>query len=176
MQLLKIMNNQVPVILTTAYSEFALEGYEHNVVDYLVKPISFDRFYKAVEKAAMWLKNNAAVQVPPQAAATSSADDFIFIKTDNKMVRVPFSDILYIEGLKDYIAVVTEKEKLITLQNLRNMEELLPAHQFMRIHKSYIIAVNKIDTVERNRVFIGDHVLPVGDTYREQFLQRIALK
>ncbi|MEO7311155.1 MAG: LytTR family DNA-binding domain-containing protein [Chitinophagaceae bacterium] len=179
MQLMKIMSNKIPVILTTAYSEYAIEGYEHHVIDYLLKPISFDRFYKAAEKARMIFDKPAAEQkplsIPPATQQnTGTPDDFIFIKTDSKMVRVPYNEILYIEGLKDYIAIVTTKEKLITLQNLRTMEELLPGKAFIRIHKSYIVAINKIDSIERSRIFIGHEVIPIGDTFREFFLQRIS--
>ncbi|MEO6819060.1 MAG: LytTR family DNA-binding domain-containing protein [Ginsengibacter sp.] len=173
MQFLRISQNKMPVILTTAYSEYALEGYEHNVVDYLLKPISFDRFYKAAEKARQMILGNQktpeTVFVQPE-----NVDDFIFIKTDNKLVRVSFDDILYVEGLKDYLSVVTRTEKLITLQSLKNMEELLPAQNFLRVHKSYIIAINKIDTLEKNRIFIGEAVIPIGETYKEDFSKRIS--
>lgn len=173
MQFMRIIQNEIPVILTTAYSEYALEGYEHHVIDYLLKPISFDRFYKAADKArTMTVKPEKPVDNDFKTNAVSN--DFIFIKTDNKLVKVSFDEILYVEGLKDYLSLVTKNEKLITLQSLKNMEELLPLKDFIRVHKSYIIAINKIDTLEKNRVFIGDAVIPVGETYRESFLKRIA--
>lgn len=103
-------------------------------------------------------------------------DDFIFIKTANKMVRVLLKNILFIEGLKDYIAVITTNEKLITLQNLSRMEEALPLNQFMRVHKSYIVAIDKFDTVEKNRIFIGNEAIPIGDTFRDLFFARIGNK
>jgi DNA-binding LytR/AlgR family response regulator len=173
MQFMKIANKKTPVILTTAYSEYALEGYEHNVVDYLLKPISFDRFYKAAEKARQMIAGNhktiESVTIQPE-----TINDFIFIKTDSKLVRVSYEDILFVEGLKDYLSVVTKEEKLITLQSLKNMEEILPDSNFIRVHKSYIVALNKIDTLEKNRIFIGDSVIPIGETYRENFLKRIS--
>lgn len=172
MQFMKIANKKTPVILTTAYSEYALEGYEHNVIDYLLKPISFDRFYKAAEKARQMISinNKTPEQVLP---LPQNIDDFLFIKTDSKLVRVSFDDILFIEGLKDYLSVVTKDEKLITLQSLKNMEEILPSQNFMRVHKSYIIALNKIDTLEKNRIFIRNEVIPIGDTHREAFFKRV---
>ena len=173
MQFMKIANKKMPVILTTAYSEYALEGYEHNVIDYLLKPIGFDRFYKAAEKARQMITTN--LKPPEQVLAQlQNIDDFIFIKTDNKLVRVPFDDILFVEGLKDYLSVVTKEEKLITLQSLKNMEELLPDNNFIRVHKSYIVALNKIDTLEKNRIFIGESVIPIGETYKDNFLKRIS--
>lgn len=168
MQFLKIINNKARVILTTAYSEYALEGYEHNVVDYLLKPVSFDRFYAAALKAQALFQPGQAVA----AAVTYSApavEDFIFIKTDNRIVKVLLSDILLIEGLKDYIAIHTTKEKLITLDSLKMMEEGLPNPRFVRVHKSFIIAPDKIDSIERNRIFIGREVVPIGETYRDYF-------
>jgi two-component system LytT family response regulator len=106
----------------------------------------------------------------PQAAV----NDFIFIKTDSKIVNVSLSDILFIEGLKDYIAINTTKEKLITLESLKTLEESLPGQRFIRVHKSYIISIEKISSIERNRIFIKDIVVPIGDTYRERFFKAIA--
>lgn len=173
MQFLKIAQNKIPVILTTAYSEYALEGYEYNVVDYLLKPITFDRFYKAAEKARQMI---SGLQRPTETVTikAENINDFTFIKTDRKLVRVPFEDILYVEGLKDYLSVITKVEKLITLQSLKNMEEILPGSNFIRVHKSYIVALNKIDTLEKNRIFIGEAVIPIGETFKEGFLKRVS--
>ena len=173
MQFLKIAQNKIPVILTTAYSEYALEGYEHNVVDYLLKPISFDRFYKAAEKARQMISGNKKT-TETTSIQPETMNDFLFIKTDSKLVRVSYEDILFVEGLKDYLSVVTKEEKLITLQSLKNMEEILPDSNFIRVHKSYIVALNKIDTLEKNRIFIGESVIPIGETYKENFLKRIS--
>ncbi len=169
MQVIKILQNKIPVILTTAYSEFALEGYEHNVVDYLLKPISFERFYKAAEKASVFLQNNKV----PKETLPANAANYLFVKTDSKMVRVNFDELLFVEGLKDYIAIHTLTDKLITLQNLKTMEDDLPAAHFMRVHKSYIVSLAKIDSIERNRIFIGGHSIPVGETFKEDFFKRI---
>jgi two-component system, LytTR family, response regulator len=164
-QVLKIIGNNYKVIFTTAYTDYALDGYEYNITDYLLKPISYERFLKAIQKIET---SNAAV-----VKNVTAEDDFIFIKSDSKMIKINLKEILFIEGLKDYISIQTEKEKLITLQNLKTFEQHLSAQQFMRVHKSYIVALNKIDTVERNRIFIGNYPIPIGDTYRDVFLKRI---
>ncbi len=164
-QVLKIIGDNYKVVLTTAYTDYALNGYEYNVVDYLLKPITYERFLKAVNK----------IVAAGTAASTKPGveDDFIFIKSDSKMIKISLPEILFVEGLKDYISIQTGKEKLITLQNLKTLELHLPAQQFMRVHKSYIVALNKIEVIERNRIFIGSHAIPVGDTYRDIFLKRI---
>jgi DNA-binding LytR/AlgR family response regulator len=176
LQFMKIANSRCRIILTTAYSEYALDGFEHNVVDYLLKPFSFERFYKAAEKAKLAAGQIQATGIASAPNTQQTDNSFIFIKTDSKIVKVDLPDILFIEGLKDYISIVTRQDKLITLQNLKIMEEGLPAEQFLRVHKSYIIAINKIETIEKNRIFIGEHVIPIGETYRESFFKAIAAK
>lgn len=168
LQVMKIIKNNCRVILTTAYSECALDGYEHNVIDYLLNPISFDRFYAAAEKARIIIAKPAAAVI-----INNIATDYIFVKTDSRLIKVKLDDILLIEGVKDYIAIHTTQDKLITLQSLRSMEDSLPSQQFMRIHKSFIIALNKIDNIERNRVFVKQEVIPIGDTYLELFFKLI---
>ncbi|MBB5648304.1 LytR/AlgR family response regulator transcription factor [Pedobacter cryoconitis] len=183
-QFLKIANNKAKYILTTAYSQYALESYDLNVSDYLLKPIAFDRFYKAVEKVHNQHKNNAetvAVPAPapmaaPVAAAIQPVQDFIFVKTEHKIQKIELSDILYIEGLKDYISIFTKNERVITLQNMKKMEETLPSNQFIRVHKSYIIALDKIESIERSRITICGKIIPIGDTYRDEFFKRIENK
>lgn len=170
-QFMKINAGRSKIILTTAYSEYALDGYEHNVVDYLLKPISFERFLKASLKAKEIMQ---PVVVPKEVESNNSTiHNFIFIKTDNKMVNVALNDVLFVEGLKDYIAINTEKEKLITLETLKALEETLPKKRFVRVHKSYIVSVEKIESIERNRIFINDAIIPIGDTYKENFLKII---
>jgi len=177
-QFLKIANGKAKVILTTAYSQYALEGYELDVIDYLLKPIAFDRFYKAVQKAQAILQPAAApapTPVQPESAQPKQEflSDFIFVKTEHKIQKVYLNDILFIEGLKDYISIFTPVERIITLQNMKKMEDALPAKYFMRVHKSYIVSINKIDSIERSRIFIGDKIIPVGDTYRDEFFKVI---
>ncbi|HZY38887.1 MAG TPA: LytTR family DNA-binding domain-containing protein [Mucilaginibacter sp.] len=175
-QFLRIANGKAKVILTTAYSQYALEGYELDVIDYLLKPIAFDRFYKSVQKAQAVLQ---PTQTTPQPVQTEPAQpkqqdllsDFIFVKTEHKIQKVYLNNILFIEGLKDYISIFTPGERIITLQNMKKMEDALPAKYFIRVHKSYIVSINKIDSIERSRIFIGDKVIPVGDTYRDEFFK-----
>ncbi|GAB3889540.1 LytR/AlgR family response regulator transcription factor [Spirosoma agri] len=183
--------NKCRVILTTAYSDYALEGYEHDVVDYLLKPVSFERFYRAVQK--LFPKNEPttpAVVDPapddsrnptpsPAAIPSGSAPkEFIFVKTEYRLQRVSLPDILYCEGLKDYVSLYTigdgsQPERMLTLQTMKSLEEKLPDNQFIRVHKSYIVAVNRIESIERNRIYIGKAVIPIGDTYRDAFYRII---
>ncbi len=165
-QVLKIIGTGYKIIFTTAYTDYALDGYEYNIIDYLLKPISFQRFTKAIEKI-----NTPLTSI--QNKKNSVDDDFIFIKSDSKMIKINLTDILFVEGLKDYLSIQTNTEKLITLQNLKNVEQYLNPQQFMRVHKSYIVSLSKIDSIERNRIFIGEYVIPIGDTYKEIFLKRI---
>jgi DNA-binding LytR/AlgR family response regulator len=179
-QFLKIANGKAKVILTTAYPQYALEGYELDVVDYLLKPIAFDRFFKSVQKAQSIIQPVAAKpQVVMQAEPVQQDDfstDFIFVKTEHKIQKVYLHDILFIEGLKDYISIFTSAERIITLQGMKKMEDALPEKHFVRVHKSYIVALNKIDSIERSRIQIGDKIIPVGDTYRDEFFRMIENK
>lgn len=177
-QFLKIAGGKCSYILTTAYSQYALESYDLNVSDYLLKPIPFDRFYKAVEKVRNQVKVTAAVVAEPLPAVAvpqslQPVQDFIFVKTEHKIQKIELDDILYIEGLKDYISIFTRSERVITLQNMKKMEETLPSSQFIRVHKSYIIALDKIESIERSRISICSKVIPIGDTYRDEFFKRI---
>ncbi|MEJ7557268.1 MAG: LytTR family DNA-binding domain-containing protein [Pedobacter sp.] len=179
-QFLKIANNKASYILTTAYSQYALESYDLNVSDYLLKPIAFDRFYKAVEKVHNLNKPAEPVAVAQplpvsaaSAATNHSVQDFIFVKTEHKIQKIQLDDILYIEGLKDYISIFTKAERVITLQNMKKMEETLPKGQFVRVHKSYIISLDKIESIERSRIAINGKVIPIGDTYRDEFFKHI---
>jgi DNA-binding LytR/AlgR family response regulator len=176
-QFLRIANGKAKVILTTAYPQYALEGYELDVIDYLLKPIAFDRFYKSVQKAQTVLQPQppAGIQTAPAEPVKQSQNDFIsdfiFVKTEHKIQKVYLNDILFIEGLKDYISIFTPAERIITLQNMKKMEDALPPKHFIRVHKSYIVSINKIDSIERSRIFIGDKIIPVGDTYRDEFFK-----
>ena len=173
-QFLRIANGKAKVILTTAYPQYALEGYELDVIDYLLKPIAFDRFFKSVQKAQAVLQPAATPIQPEPIQQQKQQDllsDFIFVKTEHKIQKVYLNDILFIEGLKDYISIFTPAERIITLQNMKKMEDALPEKHFIRVHKSYIVSINKIDSIERSRIFIGDKIIPVGDTYREEFFK-----
>jgi two-component system LytT family response regulator len=174
-QFLRIANGKAKVILTTAYPQYALEGYDLDVIDYLLKPIAFDRFFKSVQKAQTVLQPaTVAASKPAEGTPDQRQDflsDFIFVKTEHKIQKVYLNDILFIEGLKDYISIFTSAERIITLQNMKKMEDALPAKHFTRVHKSYIVSINKIDSIERSRICIRDKIIPVGDTYREEFFK-----
>lgn len=173
-----IAGHDCRVILTTAYSEYALDGYEHDVVDYLLKPISFERFYRAVQKVMP--SGSAPTSAPVESSAVTATSvsaeavrDFIFVKTEYRLQRVSLSEILYVEGLKDYVSIYTTTERILALQTMKTMEEKLPMSQFVRIHKSYIVAVSHIESIERNRIYIGKAIIPIGDTYRDAFFRHI---
>jgi DNA-binding LytR/AlgR family response regulator len=174
-QFLRIANGKAKVILTTAYPQYALEGYELDVIDYLLKPIAFDRFFKSVQKAQAIIQPAAKTEVKQESSVQQNdfLSDFIFVKTEHKIQKVYLNEILFIEGLKDYISIFTPSERIITLQNMKKMEDALPERHFIRVHKSYIVSINKIDSIERSRIFIGDKVIPVGDTYRDDFFKVI---
>jgi len=180
-QFLKIASGKANYILTTAYSQYALESYDLNVSDYLLKPIAFDRFYKAVEKVRnQLLKSEPVAAAAPEPVAPQNnnhanapVQDFIFVKTEHKIQKIQLDDILYIEGLKDYISIFTKTERVITLQNMKKMEETLPKGEFIRVHKSYIIALDKIESIERSRILIAGKIIPIGDTYRDEFFKLI---
>ncbi len=175
-QFLKILQRRCLVIITTAYAEYALDGYEHQVVDYLLKPITLDRFMLALEKVfermpAVQPGYSVTLPTPPVAETP-----YIFDKTDYRMVKLMLADIYYLEGARDYVIIHTTGGQVLTLQSLKSLEETLPAKQFIRIHKSYIIALSKINFVERNRVAINDQLIPVSDTYRKNLNREIGLE
>jgi two-component system, LytTR family, response regulator len=167
---LKSLQKRPYVVLTTAYSQYALEGYELDVVDYLLKPITFERFLRAVDKV------NQRIHAPAKVIAEGGGrtkDDFVFVKDGTKLVKVELSDILYVEGLKDYVTIHTKTQKVITLQRLKALEEQLPSDRFIRIHHSYIIAVPAIEAVHKGEVKIGNALLPISESYRKSFREFI---
>lgn len=168
--LLKLLQKKPLVILTTAYSEYALEGYELDVLDYLLKPITFERFLKAVEKASVRLNENKSVsKIKSESVDNKRTNDFIFLKDGTKLVKVKLSDIQYIQGLKDYVKVVTEDRQIVSLQTMKSLEETLPSNQFIRIHNSTIVAFAAIEEIERERVKIGNEYFNVSDGYKKNF-------
>lgn len=159
------------VIFTTAYADYAVEGFNLNAVDYLLKPISFDRFVKAANKAESFLGSQQPTQDDNPASGAQS--EYLFVKTEYKIVKVNLKDILYVEGLKDYIKIVTVEGQLLTLQSMKSMQETLPDAQFIRVHKSYIVAIAHIESIERNKIKIKDKWIPIGTTHRDHFYKRI---
>ncbi|GAB3925185.1 LytR/AlgR family response regulator transcription factor [Mucilaginibacter myungsuensis] len=170
LQLMKIAGPQCKFILTTAYAEYALDGYEHDVVDYLLKPISFDKFYRAAEKALSRFAMPTEVQAP---LTTPPSPEYIFVKTEHRIQKINLADVLYIEGVQNYVSIHTPAARVMTLQTLKRIEEQLPLTEFIRVHRSYIVNLRHINSVERGRIFIGDTIIPVGDNYREGFYKVI---
>jgi len=169
LQMMEMLGNKTKFVITSAYSEYALKGYEHNVVDYLLKPISFDRFYKCIQKIESLSQEKPAPAVEVLTKTEEKQDEFLFIKTDGKLVKINLNDLLLVEGLKDYLYLHLKNEKLIVLDTLKEFEAKLPAPSFMRVHKSYIIRLDQIETIERNRVFIQNKIVPIGETYKIKF-------
>jgi two-component system, LytTR family, response regulator len=151
------------VIITTAYQEYALKGYELQITDYLLKPFTFNRFLQAVNKAQENLVHHTLATQP----------DFIFVKTENRLEKVMLDEIVYIEGMRDYLRIHTVNKKIMTLQNFSELEKLIPSSLVCRVHKSYMVALNKIDSKERSRIKIADQLIPISETYKEAFLQLI---
>lgn len=172
---LKSLSRPPAVIFTTAYANYAIEGFELNAVDYLLKPISMDRFMKAVNKATEMIELQKQDDAP--ATITDSDEDFIFVKADKKLIKVRYADIIYIEGLKDYVIIRYNNTRVITLQTMKSLEAKLPATIFKRIHRSYIINIHKIQAVEGNMLEVMEKGqpkhLPIGKNYREELLQII---
>ncbi len=168
---LKTLQKRPLVIFTTAYSEYALESYEFDVVDYLLKPITLERFLRAVDKAAE--RTRAPISAPPPDRPAPEQGQFVFVKDGTKLVKIRWTDILYVEGLKDYVTIHTRQQKVVSLQRLKALEETLPRDQFVRIHNSYIVALQAIDTIQKDKVQIGNVQLPISDSYRKSFREFI---
>lgn len=175
--LLKSLSNRPAVIFTTAYPNYAMEGYELDVLDYLLKPIAFDRFLKAVGKANKVLLREAEGYSSSEASgseANSPEEEYIFVKSDLKLVKVRYDDILFIEGMKDYVKIQLPGQRIVTHQTMKGMESALPADRFMRIHRSYIVALDKIESLDSNLIEVGEHRISIGANYRESLQAHIA--
>ena len=168
-QFMQLLQNRAHVVVTSAYEQYAIQGYEHNVVDYLLKPISFERFYKAVEKA--YNLKNPTHKLDRTEDIHPATGGYIFVKVETKMVRVELDDILFIEGLKNYVSIYTKAHRIVTLQVMKQLEEILPPNRFVRVHKSFIVALDKINSIERQEITINDRIIPIGITYQEQFFK-----
>ena len=164
---IRALKNPPKVIFTTAYRKYAIEGFELDAVDYLLKPISFDRFLKAVSKIMQTPLSETKPEDETQNKKTDS-NGYISFRSDRKMIKVALSDILYIESIKDYIKVVTVTNTVITKQSISSVEEMLPAEMFIRIHRSYIVALNKIESYNNELVWIAKQELPISRMYRHE--------
>ena len=168
LEFFRTLHNPPPVIFTTAFPQYALDGFEVNALDYLVKPISFERFFKAVMKA----KEFYEVREQNMAPTTEIATHF-YIKADNKIVKINFEDILFAEALQNYVVIHTHDKKYITYLTFRSVEEYLPQAQFVKTHKSYIVAASRIDSIEGNEIRIGQHSIPISRNLKDEVMERI---
>ncbi len=163
-ELLESSKIESQVIITTAYQEYALKSYELNVTDYLLKPFTFNRFLQAANKA---LDNLNKV-------GTNTTPEFIFVKTENRLEKINLQDILYIEGMRDYRRIHTIDKRIMTLQNFKEFEQIIPPNLVCRVHKSYMVSLSKIDSIERNRIRIADQLIPISETYKTSFFEQIS--
>jgi two-component system LytT family response regulator len=178
-QLLNALKNKPHVILTTAFDSYAVQGFDLDVADYLLKPISFERFIKGVNK--VYEKMQAETTTPSvekQAVAPlpESEPTCFFVKTETRIEKINASEILYVEGMSDYWRIVTTTKRIMTLMNARGIEEMLREPWFCRVHKSYFVAIDKIDFVERKHIKIGSERIPISDTYQKRFFELIEKK
>jgi DNA-binding LytR/AlgR family response regulator len=164
---LKIKTNLPMVIITTAYPNYALEGFQFDVVDYLLKPITFNRFFKATNKAKelYWLKNQKT-EILPQ----SNEPDYLFIKCESKYEKILIDEILFVQAMQNYVIIFTNRGKYMTLLPLKTVEEYLDPNRFLRVHKSYLVAIAKIGSIENNDITIQRHLIPISRTMREQVI------
>lgn len=174
-EFIKALPNPPMFIFTTAYSNYALEGYELNAIDYLLKPISMDRFMKAVNKASEQFELRKKEEGAAGHMPAGEGEDFFFVKADKKLVKVKYDEILYIEGLKDYVIIRLEQGRVVTLQTMKSLEDKLPVNKFKRIHRSYIVSINKIHAVDGTSVDVYEKgqikQLPIGKNYRDEILE-----
>lgn len=175
LEIIKKLDKKIKVILCTAYSEFAFEGYEHDVVDYLMKPVAYPRFLKAVQKAANVMASDYA-----SPADNEMEDDYIFVKSEykGKMIKINLGDIDYIEGMKNYVAIYRGKEKILALLNMKDLEDRLPKRKFIRVHKSFIISLSRVSAIEGNHVVLQNITasVPLGEMYKQSFMEKIRNK
>jgi two-component system LytT family response regulator len=172
-EFLKTLYKPPMVVFTTAFKEYAFEGFENDAIDYLVKPFTFDRFLKAVNKAFQLSRfKNPVIAADEETHAISQG--FLMAKVEYTTIRVDLSDILFIEGLKDYVKIHTEGKLILTKTTMKNIIEKLPSDSFLRVHKSYIISLVKIDMIENSRIVIGNQRIPIGESYRSSFYEMIS--
>jgi DNA-binding LytR/AlgR family response regulator len=174
LDLLQTLPSKPMVILTTAYKKYALEGYGLDVIDYLLKPIAFDRFLKAVNKAHEYyqLKNRGSKELSQQ------SNEYLFVHADYNLVKITLSDIAYIEALKDYIKIYLSSapKPVITKISMKAMEEKLPSESYIRVHKSYIVSMAKVSSIRKNRIIIGNSEIPLSENYRDSFFKHVDSK
>lgn len=168
---LKSLKNAPKVIFTTAYSEYAIDSFEFEVVDYLVKPISFERFLQAANKSFRIFSKEKIP--PPVAIVEEKVDEFIFVKTDKQLVKILLKDILYVESMQNYIRIFTKDNSHLTLVPLKKVFDILPEKDFIQIHKSFVISKSKVEAIVGNQVLIGEHKIPIGRSLKEEVLEAL---
>ena len=176
-ELARTLSNVPAIIFTTAYSEYALESYEVSAVDYLLKPIAFPRFSAAIEKAIAKLKSLETASTEPAIVEThQEANDqktYMLVKADYRLYKINFDDLLYIEGQHEYVSFYTREKRITALYSLKNLEEQLPADQFIRVHKSYIVSINEIQEIEPLSITVAGQKLPIGGSYRDALMKKL---
>lgn len=170
LQFIKLAGGNVKVILTTAYSKYALDGYEHDVLDYLLKPIAFDRFYQAAEKALRSMKPLGDL-MSRELAIKEPLNTYLFVKTEHRLQKIDLHEVMYVEGLENYVSIQTSTARILSLQPLKKMEEQLPGKQFTRVHRSFIISLKHISFIESSSVVLENgSSIPIGKSYKAAFL------
>ena len=169
LEFFKMLQHPPPVIFTTAYPQYALDGFEVNALDYLVKPVSFERFLKAAMKA----KEYYEVREKNASEASVQSAGYFFIKADNRLVKLQYDDILFVEALQNYVVIHTGDKKYITYLTFRSVEEYLPSERFIKTHKSYIVAAAKIESIEGNDIRIGQHHIPISRNLKDEVMERL---
>lgn len=169
LELSRLITHRTKIVFTTAFEQYALEGFRVDAVDYLLKPFNYAEFLRAATKA------QRLVELERNQSADACHPDSIFVKSDYKLVQIELRHILYIEGLKDYVRIQTDTPQggILTLMNMKNIEERLPADTFLRVHRSYIVNINQIKTIERNRIVFGKVYIPVSDSYKDRFAEML---
>ena len=158
----RIVDKNTRIVFTTAFNQYAIDGYKVNALDYLLKPISFEKFLETADKALEWFETQNKQQ-------SMQHDRFVFVKSEYKLQKINFDDILYVEGLKDYVKIYLKdsSKNIMSLMNMKKIEEYLPKPEFMRIHRSYIVHVKEVEMIDRFRMVIGNQYLPISDSYKE---------
>jgi DNA-binding LytR/AlgR family response regulator len=175
-QLLNALKHKPFIIFTTAYERYAIQGFELDVIDYMLKPISLERFIKGVNKVCERMQLDTGAPRPENVKSKPAESTFFFVKTETRMERIENNDVLYVEGMGDYWRIVTKNRRIMTLMNAKKLEEVLHEPQFCRVHKSFFIALDKIESIERNRIKIGDQYIPVSETYHKAFFDLVERK
>lgn len=176
----RLVSAETKIIFTTAFSQYAIDGYKVNAIDYLLKPISYSDFLEAAQKALAWFEERMKKvrQDLQQSTASETLNDSIFVKSDYKLIRIDFSEILYFEGLKDYVKIYTELERkpILSLTSMHLLEASLPSPRFMRIHRSFIVNMEKVKVLERGQILFGDKQLPISNSYKDQVQEYINIR